>query len=529
MGLLDTDLEGKTVKVTREIKGAPVPDEEAIQNIKDSAEFSLPVFTSSKVKQEGSMIFVAGGPSLRQFLPVLKERSLKGEFIVTSNNTHDYLVEQGIIPSACIILDPKEQVKDYVKRWQPTTKYFIAPVCNKAVFAAALAAGVDVTKILLAYGMPNDADVKAQTDLYKRPAKDFLVGGTMTPLRAMPLACMLGFPAIEFYGFDSCFSPDEPELVYADTDPERYASLKEANGGMYYSDSETKRDYVIAEPSDGGFFYAYKKKRGENIVITIAPDGRKFLTSPGFENQARQICKWVDRLEYKLKVTIHGDSLSAHMLKLHRDTQAKLLAGIGDRRWTDSYAAQQLKLHEGGNYGVWGDHNAELVARSILAINCEIKRPATLLDYACGDGKLGARLEDLLKLVKVTNYDPFHPKWRGLPEPEGEFDVTTCCDVMEHVEIQCIDNTLKWIADHTRYIAIFEIGTGDASKYLADGRNAHITQRPLQWWVNRLMKFFAPLEAKAGENVALIICQKLDARQKKLSELKPNQSLKEAA
>jgi hypothetical protein len=521
MALVDTDLEGKAVKVTREIKGAPVPDEEAIQNIRDSAAFDFPVFTKSKEKKQGSMIFVAGGPTLRQYLPEIKERA-KTEFIVTSNNTHDYLVGRGIVPNACLILDPKEQVKDYIEKWQPETQYLIAPVCNKAVYQNALDAGANVTKILLAYGMPDDQDVNLQVELYKRAARDFLVGGTMTPLRAMPLACMFGYPVIEYYGFDSCFSVEEPELIYSD-DP-KYEDIKRTNGGMYYVDTESKREYVIAEPADGGFFYAYKKKRGENIVITQTADGRKFLTSPGFENQARQICKWVDRLEPKLQVIIHGDSLSAHLLKLHRDQQIKLLADIGDKRWTAGYEKLQREMHEKANYGVWGAHNMELVARAITSVHCEMKRSVTLLDYGCGNGSLGKSLTELIKPLSVTNYDPFHPQWRDLPEPTEEHDVVTCCDVMEHVELQCVDNTLKWIADRTKYIAIFEIGTEDAAKILPDGRNAHITQRPLGWWVSKLTKYFAPIEAKAGENVALIICQKHDARDRKKQE-----QLKEAA
>jgi hypothetical protein len=513
--LVDTDLEGKTEKVTREIKGAPVPDEEAMQNIRDSAAFETPIFSKSKEKKEGSMVFVAGGPSLRQFLPQIRESK---SFLVTSNNTHDYLVSEGIIPDACLILDPKEQVKDYVKNWQPHTEYLIAPVCNKGVFENALKAGAKVTKIMLAYGMPNDQDVNLQAELYRRHARDFLVGGTMTPLRAMPLACMYGYPTIEYYGFDSCFSVDEPDLVYAG-EP-RFNEIKERNGGVYYVDTEDKREYVIAEPADGGFFYAYKKKRAENIVITQTPDGRKFLTSPGFENQARQITKWVDRLEGKLNVVVHGDSLSAHILKFHREQHDKLMAGVGEKRWTDKYAALQREMHETTTYGVWGAHNVELVSRSVLSVRCEMKRPVSLLDYGCGSGALGESVQAVFRDAKVTNYDPFHPKWRDLPEPQEEHDITTCCDVMEHVEIQCIDNTLKWIADRTRYIAIFEIGTEDAEKVLPDGRNAHITQRPLGWWITRLTKYFAPIEAKAGEKTALIICQKQDARERKLQERK---------
>jgi hypothetical protein len=524
MSLVDTDLEGKAVAITREIKGAPVPDEEALQNIQDSALFDLPILAKSKEKKKCPMVFVAGGPTLLDHLEEIREKA-KTCFVVTSNNTHDFLVDNGIIPHACLLLDPKERIKDYVKKYQPETQYLVATVCNKGVFQNAVDAGAKVTKVLLGYGMPNDADLAAQTALYKRPAKDFLVGGTMTPLRAMPLAVLMGYPVLEYYGFDSCFSTKEPELVYAG-DP-RYEEIKKLNGGMYYVDSEDKREYVIDEPPEGGFFYAYKKKRGEHISICITSDGRKFLTSPGFENQARQICKWVERLEQKLKVIIHGDSLSAHLLRVHNERVQKLIADVGDRRWTEEYGAMQRHMHDTTKYGVWGAHNTELVARAVLTVNFQLKRPATVLDYACGNGALGQSLESSLAQVKVTNYDPFHPKWRDQPEPTEEHDVVTCCDVMEHVEIQCVDNTLKWIADRTRYLAVFEIGTDDATKVLPDGRNAHVTQRPFGWWVDKLTKYFVPIEAQAGEDFIFVVCQKRDAKDKRLQE--KSLELKEAA
>jgi hypothetical protein len=121
--------------------------------------------------------------------------------------------------------------------------------------------------------------------------------------------------------------------------------------------------------------------------------------------------------------------------------------------------------------------------------------------------------------VTVRNYDPFHPDFRDLPEPEGQYDLVTCCDVMEHVEIQCVDNTLKWLADHTKYLMIFEIDTGDASKILSDGRNAHITQRSFSWWQEKISKHFHPLEAKVGEKSFTLICQKPDSKQLRDAEV----------
>lgn len=519
--LLDADADGFTI--APDIKGGPIPHEELLENIRQVAKIDVPLFKKQK-PSHGSAIFVAGGPTLRDHLPELRERSKAGAFIITSNNTHDFLVDSGIIPTACLLIDPKEIVSKYVRKPQKETHYYVGAVCSPKLFEALK--DYKVTKVLCAYGMDDERDINLQLELYKNPpGRDFLVGGTMTPLRAMPFAVMLGCEKLEFYGFDSCYSSNEPPLVYED-EPGYQDALK-LNGGMYYRDEDTGRIYTIAEPKDGGFFYAYKKHRGENVTIAQTSDGRRFLTSPGFAHQSKQIIKWVDRLEDKLEIVIHGDSLSSHLLKLHREHLARKTREIGDRRWTDEYAAMQRQMHEAGNYGLWGDLDIEFVGRAIVPVYQNIRRPVTVLDYGAGSGVLGDELEKLFKLVSVTRYDPFAPRWRDGAEP-GIHDIVNCSDVMEHVEPQCIENTLKYIADRTRYVATFCIGIEEADKLLPNGDNAHISLRSPQWWARKLQKYFVVVEAIGNDIECKFTCQKENAKELMEAEAQQNYTPKVA-
>ena len=52
-------------------------------------------------------------------------------------------------------------------------------------------------------------------------------------------------------------------------------------------------------------------------------DGRRFLTSHVLAHQAKQFVKWADRLEGKVEVVCHGDSLNSHMYKLHQEAKAE--------------------------------------------------------------------------------------------------------------------------------------------------------------------------------------------------------------
>ena len=50
-----------------------------------------------------------------------------------------------------------------------------------------------------------------------------------------------------------------------------------------------------------------------------------------------------------------------------------------------------------------------------------------------------------------------------------------------------IDEVLDHLMQLTEAVAFISISTGPAAKTLSDGRNAHILQRPPEWWLPRLM------------------------------------------
>lgn len=501
MRLLDdtTQSEWRNAEPT---KKPPVPDEEAIENIRASVNYEYPIIGPQPSKQ-GSVIFVAAGPTVIDFLPEIKRRREAGEYVMTSNRTHDWLVDNGIIPHACLILDPKEIKKDDVLKVQPETAYMISVCANPKVWEEMHKRGAKMLKVMVAYGMNNEEDMRIMNDLYPNiSAKYYLPGGTMTPLRAMPLAAMLGYKKIEMYGFDSCFPSEHPKILYEGTEGFKSKSEKHT---VYKDD---KGSFVIDEPEEGGFFYAYKKSRRETLQICEFK-GREFLSSPVFIHQAMQIEKWYDRLESQIDIVIHGDSLSSWVLETHKKELAEKREKIGDRRWTEEYGEQMRQMHEKGNFGIHGYTDIEWSSRALISLLCTLQRPIKLLDYGSGAGTYAEAIHKVFKMVEVTSYDPFHPKWRNNPEP-GEHDAVNCTDVMEHVELECVDNTLKFIAERAKFMACFSIGTEDANKLLPDGRNAHVTQKSPKWWADKLRQYFAIVEYHIGAEQVVFVCQPKD-------------------
>jgi len=100
----------------------------------------------------------------------------------------------------------------------------------------------------------------------------------------------------------------------------------------------------------------------------------------------------------------------------------------------------------------------------------------TILDYGCGK----ALYHDKAKLGKVTLYDPYYDPYSK--KPEGKFDIVICTDVMEHIPMEDIENTINELIGYTNKVLFLSICTKPANKRFANGKNVHLTIRPEFWW-----------------------------------------------
>lgn len=142
---------------------------------------------------------------------------------------------------------------------------------------------------------------------------------------------------------------------------------------------------------------------------------------------------------------------------------------------TPEYLSLQKQLHATNNsYGVSGRKYADIVRPM-----CKWGR-LPILDYGCGRQTLA---EALGPAYRVTNYDPCI---EGLDTPPEPHPVVTCTDVLEHIEPDLVDNVLTNLRRLTLQTALLVINTGPAKKILADGRNAHISMHPPEWWMERI-------------------------------------------
>lgn len=124
----------------------------------------------------------------------------------------------------------------------------------------------------------------------------------------------------------------------------------------------------------------------------------------------------------------------------------------------------------------------------------------TVCDY-------GAGKQNLLK-GEYSAYDPVFPDY-GEPKIA---DLVCCIDVPEHIEPEMLDNVIRELAGITKGLGFFSIHLGPAGKTLADGRNAHLIQKPSSWWLKKLIEYFEILHLQShqmmGSGIWLIVMPK---------------------
>jgi hypothetical protein len=462
--------------------GLPVTYEEYFENLRANCKRDLPNL-KQQPETDKIMVMVCGGPTAKDFLEEIRAKGNDDNYvIVCSNKTHDWLIENQIVPDIFFMIDPKKgKVKD-VQHPHKDVRYLIGAQCTPGVFDAL--EGYNVTRILTYCNIKeseyNEYNIRTGTGLYDSQIIDAFIGatnytqldgGTMAGLRAMTLGNILGFKTVEFYGFDSCFF---------DTD-------KDGNP----------------------IYYSYDKKRIENIRECECSDGRVFLTTPVFESQARQFIKWKHKLEW-MKFIIHGDSLTAHIDKIDEEQ----LKPKHDLLITP-YMRKLVAEHHRNNPSFGGYYAIEHVGSICLLAGQLIKKfggEMTVLDYGCGKGKLKELMPPITGLT-VINYDPCMDEFSQRPEPA---DIVVCTDVLEHIEMECLENVLDDLKRLCKKACYVTIAMGEANNYYSDGQNAHLIVKPPEWWIPKLQKRFNINESKtikdAGHNHMVCVMQAKEIR-----------------
>lgn len=151
-------------------------------------------------------------------------------------------------------------------------------------------------------------------------------------------------------------------------------------------------------------------------------------------------------------------------------------------RITEEYKAQQEHLHETTTYGTSSISYAPLVTQILDKL--EITH---LLDYGCGKNINLSKYIKPKRKITYQAYDPCVEEFAGDPVPA---QMVACIDVLEHIEPDLLDNVLDHLASLTEAVCFMTVCMVAAFKILPDGRNAHLIQEGMDWWLPRIMSRF---------------------------------------
>lgn len=141
---------------------------------------------------------------------------------------------------------------------------------------------------------------------------------------------------------------------------------------------------------------------------------------------------------------------------------------------SDAYLSEQVFLHmQPRGYGAKGGKWHVSVRWIADQYGC-----GSVLDYGCGQGGLAVALNG--SGLSVREYDPAIPEKSERPVFA---DLVACTDVLEHVELDKLPNVLNHIHALARKVVFLVVALDEANKILRDGRNAHLIQKPREWWM----------------------------------------------
>jgi len=227
-------------EVTNIVSETAVSIDKIRENIKFNSLKYKEIDQLDDFREHVPIAIVGGGPSLNDTYIELYDFNPRR--IMACGSVHDFLVEKGIIPRWCVVVDPDPVILGYIKYPRKETKYLVSSQCDPEIFE--YLKDYDVT-LWHAYG---DA---LGTDSFNK--NSILIGGGCTVgTRAIIIAAGFGYNVIHLYGIDSCLTDDYKHHAYnfIDSKKETVGNITEIR--LDYSDSPTFKvaDYMLAQLFD---------------------------------------------------------------------------------------------------------------------------------------------------------------------------------------------------------------------------------------------------------------------------------------
>lgn len=378
-------------------------------------------------------LLCGSGPSLIDSLPDIRERQEKGAKVFALNNAANILDSHGITADYQVICDARPKTLHIVG---PAKEHLFASQVDPKLFEAV------PTARLWHLNVEENMDMEKHLPPYEGAYA--LVGGTASCGNvATCLAFAMGHRELHCYGYDS--------------------SHRNGEGHAAHQPINADEPYTTCE-----FM------------------GTEYLTTFTMKSQSETFM----RHEIALKdagatIEVHGEGLLPDMWRWHRDTPL-------EEREEQKYRL----MWEKPSYRVWspGETFHDAIIETLAP-----EEGDSIIDFGCGPGRLTQKLSERFAVLAVDFAEncldsgvtvPFVKAnlW-ALPETvKGKFGV--CCDVMEHIPPDRVDDVLINISRAVTAGCFFRIEYEPDVMGALIGAPLHLSVHDETYWTNKLRQYF---------------------------------------
>ena len=244
-----------------EVKTRNCVEDDIIQhNLLHNLNLGLPQLPACAAHGQTASV-ISAGPSLINYMDTIGKETQKPDTKVACvKHSHDLLLDAGVVPWACMLLDPRDHVKDFIENPHPEVKYFVSSTCAPTTLDRLVGRGANVWLYHALVGageqslvaMHNSAirtERKKIAGMLKKQGSDLpamepfemvdhlVVGGTTAASRGISVLHLLGFRRFRLFGFDSCFW-EQPDMTKRKDDGQPCYHKLNLAGKDWFTDAE---------------------------------------------------------------------------------------------------------------------------------------------------------------------------------------------------------------------------------------------------------------------------------------------------
>lgn len=278
-----------------------VPHEQIVGQVEFNQ--SLPLNWLEECKPHANRaVLVSAGPSWKTYLPDIKERYDAGAHIYCVKHSHDGLIEAGIVPHGCFLLDPRDHVKDFVENPHPKVRYICASMCHPTTIRQLMEHDA---RIFMYHALVGAGEDKVATKGLMVP------GGSCSATRGIVVLRLMGYRKMALYGYDSCFWD-----VDLDQKAEEAGQVAELSVKTFAQNGFSWESWDNLTQSVQGVRDEAKK------FIEVETNGKKFITTAELV-AASQDFETISKQMPDVTFEVHGEGMVPAVFDLMNDREAK--------------------------------------------------------------------------------------------------------------------------------------------------------------------------------------------------------------